>query len=459
MQKSSKSCETDSFFQQAMSIIDTNFQDCPDLVKRHVSIHKCDTGCFVYLKDIVNENGLQQNFIQPILSLDCQSILDERRIEKLPSSNLSIISDLNALTSELLRGSAVFIMESSAFAAIYSSPKKIERALKEPETEKNIKGAHDGFIENIDTNLGILRRKVKNQKLKFKQFSVGTESNLSLYIAYLDGLADLNILAELTRKISGVNLKNVPAMGYIARIISSHPNSPFQQVQLTERPDKAVAALMEGRFVIMLDGVPNVLIAPITFLSFFQTLDDYGRSWFLGTFLRLIRYAAMLITIFLPSIYLAFTGFHYYVIPVNLIITLAESRAKVPFPPFVEILIMEFAIEALREATIRLPTYIGMTIGVVGGIVIGQAAVEAGIISNLLLIVIGFSTICASTLPAYDHALGIRYSRFVCLLFTAFFGIIGIAVFLMVFFAHLVSLDSLGQPYLKQQNPFKLKSP
>ncbi len=442
-----------------MTILDMNFQDCPDLIRRRVVHNKSDTAYFIYFKDIVDENHLQQNFILPVISLEYQGQPDEKSMEKLPASNLMTSSDLNVLTQELLKGSAIFISENLSFAAIHHSPKKIERDLKEPETEKNIKGAHDGFIESLDTNMGILRQKVKNQKLKFKQLSVGTEAHTSLCIAYLDGLADTIILAELMKKISGVDLKNVPAVGFIARIISSQPNSPFQQVQLTERPDKAAAALIEGRFVIMMDGVPNVIVAPVTFLSFFQTLDDYGRSWLLGAFLRLLRYAAMLVTIFLPSIYLAFAGFHHYMIPVNLITTLAESRVKVPFPPFLEVLIMEFAIEVLREATIRLPTYIGMTIGVVGGIVIGQAAVDAGIISNLLLIVIGFTAISASTLPAYDHALGIRYIRFFCLLFTAIFGIIGIAVFFMMFFAHLVSLDSLGQPYLYPQNPFKLKSP
>jgi hypothetical protein len=446
----------DSFLIEAMKIIDTEFQDCPDLIKRQVSFNNTEDAYFIYLKYIVNEENLQQNFIVPLLSQKNYFYTDENIAGSLPSSNLKTTKDLNVILQELLSGSALFISQSTKFATIYSTPKKIERSIQEPATEKNIKGAHDGFTESLETNMGIIRMKLQNPKLKSKQLKVGTISNLNINVVYLDGVADVNALEGLVQKIGAIKMESVPAVGYIAKVISTTPNSPLQQVQLTERPDKAVSALIEGRFVIILDSVPNVLIAPVTFFSFFETMDDYGRSWFLGAFLRIIRYIAVLITISLPSLYLAFTGFHYYMIPIALITTLAQSRSKVPFPPVIEILILEFAIEVLREATIRLPTYIGMTIGVVGGIVIGQAAVDAGIISNLLLIVVGFTAICGSVLPSYDIGLGIRFIRFVCLLFTSLFGIIGMAVFSMLFFAHLVTLESLGQPYFKLENPFKL---
>lgn len=447
-----------SFFTEAFNIINSDFQDCPDLIRRQVSFDNSGEAYFIYLKDIVNEDSLQQNFIVPVSSQNNYYFSDKKMAESLPTTNLKTSNDLNVISQELLQGSALFLSESIDFVTIYSAPQKIERSIQEPATEKSIKGAHDGFIETLESNMGILRRKIQSPKLKFKQLKVGTINNQSVCVAYMDGIADSNILTDLLQKIGAINMEHIPAAGYIAKVISSTPNSPFQQAQLTERPDKAAAALMEGRFVIILDGVPNVLITPTTFLAFFETLDDYGRSWFLGAFLRSIRYAALLITIFLPSLYLAFTGFHYYMIPISLITTLAESRSKVPFPPFVEILIMEFAIEVIRESTVRLPTYLGVTMGVVGGIVIGQAAVDAGVISNLVLIIVGFTAICGSTLPSYDHALGIRFIRFVCLFCTALFGIIGIEVFTMLLIAHLVTLDSLGQPYLKPQNPFKLNS-
>lgn len=225
----------------------------------------------------------------------------------------------------------------------------------------------------------------------------------------------------------------------------------------SESPQRSVAALLEGRFVIMLDGNPGVLIAPITFFTFLRAADDYSYNWISGSFIGFIRLLAIIVAITLPSIYISVTSFNYNLVPLGLLIPLAQSRSMVPFPPIIEALIMEIAIEFIRESSIRLPTYIGTTIGVVGGIIIGQAAVNAGIVSSLLIIIVAITSIASFVTPTFDFGDALRLLRFGFLILTSIFGLMGLEVALILSFAHLISLESLGQPYFQPIFPFKAK--
>lgn len=453
-----KRASAKTFYSEVLEKTKLAFESAPDIVYRKVNIIRKTDACFIYLQDIIDVDILQRDFIMPIISGKYSDEPEGGPLKNVPVSNLKVNTDIDSIVEDIVKGNAVFISENMDYSLSYFVRRQIERNIEEPATEKNLKSSHEGFVESIHTNIGIVRMKISNSNLKFKQLTVGDISNQAVYVAYLKGVANENSLTELIRRLELIKTDNVSTIGYIESRVSQFPNSPFLQSQATERPDKVVAALIEGRLAVLLDGVPNVMIVPISFSSLFQTVDDYGTKWLSSYLLRLLRYVSLLITVLLPSVYVMLTSFHYYMIPVSLITTLADSRAKVPFPPIIEILIMETAIEMLREATIRLPTYIGMTIGVVGGIVIGQAAVNAGIISNLLLIIVGLTAICSSTFPSTDHALSIRYIRFPVLIFTAAFGIIGTAVCIMLIFAHLVTLDSLGEPYLKPLDVPKLKT-
>lgn len=235
--------------------------------------------------------------------------------------------------------------------------------------------------------------------------------------------------------------------GELAELIEDNPYSLFPQFVLTERPDSVASQILQGRCVVVVDRSPSVLVAPVGFFSYFQNIDDYSSRWSIATFLRLLRLFAFITAAFLPAVYIGIVSYHFEIIPMKLLLTLGESRGQVPFPPFVEAIIMEITLEMLREAGVRLPAPVGQTVGIVGGIVLGQAVVQAGLISNVMVIVVAFTAISSFILPNYDMVAAVRLIRFGLMILASLFGFVGIIVGLMVMIAHLLTLKSLGMPY------------
>ncbi len=374
---------------------------------------------------------------------------NEKNIYKLPCNNISFLKTKDEVIANVMAGDSVFVCDALPYAFSCTLTSIEVRSITEPETEKNVRGPHEGFVEYQATNISILRRKIKNNRLKFKAAILGAQTSQQVLLAYIEGVADMELVDSLYKKISDIKIDGLQAIGYIEQSIASHPNSLFPQFLPTERTDRAMAALLEGRIVIMQEGTPVVLIAPVNFFSFFQALDDYSTLWLHGTFLRMLRITALLVSVFLPSLYIAITSFHYYAVPLNLLVPLAESRAKVPFPPFIEVLILEIVVELVREAAVRLPSYVGTAIGVVAGLIIGEAAVQAGIVSDLLIVIVAATAVASYVIPSYDMSLAIRIIRFLLILAASLFGIIGIVVGTALTVAHLLTLESLGQPYLQ----------
>lgn len=431
--------------------------DCPDLVYKKVYLEGNRDAFFIYLNGLVDINLLQRDLINPILLMSYSEISSEGIIHKLPTANMKLCSDITQAIADILEGYAVFIGEDINFILTCKLTNFEKRNIEEPITEKNIRGPHEGFVETIDTNITILRRRIKNSKLKFKSLTIGTVTNQKVAIAYIDDICNPDLLNTLYHKINSINFDGIIAIGYIEQFITDFKYSPFPQYQATERPDKAVAALLEGRFVVIQEGTPVAIIAPVNFFSFFQALDDFSTNWMFGSFIRFIRIIGAITAILLPALYIAITSFHYYMVPLNLLVPLAESRARVPFPPIIEALILEITLEMLREASVRLPTYVGISIGVVGGLVIGQAAVEAGIVSDLFIIIVAVTAIASFLIPTYDMGLAVRLMRFIFMILAAIFGIIGIVICSATMFAHLLVIESLGQPYFQPVIPFKPK--
>lgn len=454
---SDKSPHSTDYFNKCISIAQEKFDKCPDIISRKVILKNDRTGYFFYVRGIVDVDILQRDFINSMIELDNMNLLNENGVTKLPVASLGTGSDFSAAIKNMFSGYAFFIAEGLDFHVECAMPKFAKRSVDEPETEKNVRGSHEGFIESITTNMAILRRRIKNTNLKFETYELGKTTNQTAVIAYIEGIANPDLFKILDEKMRSINFDGLLAIGYIEQLITDHPNALFPQFRTSERPDKSVASLLEGKFILMLDGTPVVLVVPVNFFSFLQATDDYSTSWISGTFLRLLRIFGIVIAVFLPALYIAILSFHYYSIPLNLIIPLGESRVRVPFPPVIEALIMEITIEMLREASIRLPTYIGTSIGVVGGLIIGQAAVEAGIVSNLMVIVVSVTAIASFIIPNYDMGLSVRIIRFVVMINAAVFGIIGIVVSFATFLAHLICLESLGQPYFQPIIPLKLK--
>jgi spore germination protein len=433
------------------------FADCPDIIRRRLYLKDNTEIYLVYIDGLVDNNLLQRDLIISLTDLELNNINDKKTLENLPLSNLNLHNEITSLEREITAGKAIFLVNGQNYGVSVKISKHETRQISEPITEKNIKGSHEGFVESLNINMSILRRNIQNNNLKFKMLNIGSSTNQSVAIGYIKGICNEELLNTLYHRISELNMDGVMAIGFIEQVIVDYPNSPFPQYQSTERPDKVMAGLLEGRMVIMLQGTPVTLIAPVTYFSFFQSMDDYSHNWIMGTFLGLLREFGMLLTLFLPALYISITSFHYYMVPLELLIPLAESRVRVPFSPIVETVVLAVVIELIHEASVRLPTYIGTTIGVVGGIIIGQAAVEAGIVSNLLIIVIAITATSSNIIPNEDMSLAIRLCSFIMLILSGIFGIIGIVVFGVLILTHLINLRSLGQPYFQPLIPFKPK--
>ncbi|WP_273226388.1 spore germination protein [Geosporobacter ferrireducens] len=436
-----------------LEYINEKLQDCPDIIAKRVCIENQKEAFFFFIDALTDKNLIQRDFINPIVMMSLEQLFNEINIYNLPCNDTTLLYDSEKVVESILSGNSVFICDILPFAISCTLPDIEKRGIAEPITEKNVRGPHEGFVEYLGTNLSILRRKIKNNRLKFKTVTLGVQTRQKVVVAYIEGIANIAIVNSLFNKISEIEIDGLPAIGYVEQSLTPHPHSLFPQFLSTERPDRAMAALLEGRIVVLQDGTPVVLIAPVNFMSFFQALDDYSTLWIHGSFLRIIRLVALVVAILLPSLYIAVTSFHYYAVPLDLLIPLAESRARVPFPPIVEVLILEVTVEMIREAAIRLPTYIGTAISVVAGLIIGEAAVQAGIVSDLLIVIVAATAVASYVIPSYDMSLTIRILRFCFILASSVFGIIGIVVCTALTFAHLVTLESLGQPYFQPLVP------
>lgn len=437
------------------SVLNDKFLECPDIKRQRVMLKDACPIVLFYVEGLTDIDLLQRDIIPKLLELKSTEVFDENmNTVRLPAASLSLSNEFKILITDILNGKTVIFINGFDIAISLSVIKVEKRSISEPTIEKNVKGPQEAFIESINTNISILRRKIKNDRLKFRTLNIGDITNQSVAIAYIEGIANPEILETMYNKVKEIQIDGLLGVGYIEQLIADNQITPFPHYLATERPDKVVSYLLEGHLAILLDGTPIALVAPVSFFSFFQALDDYTGNWMVQSLNRLLRMLALTVALFLPALYIAIVSYHYYMIPLNLLIPLAESRARVPFPPVIEVLILETTLEMLREAAIRLPTYIGTSIGVVGGLIIGQAAVDAGVVSNIIIIVVAVTAIASFLIPNYDMALTIRYIRFIIMFFASIFGIIGVVICGVFLIAHLSILESMGEPYFKPMIPF-----
>jgi len=330
-----------------------------------------------------------------------------------------------------------------------------KRAPQEPESEGLVRGPRIGFNEALSDNTALLRMSGENESLVISKRTVGRRAKRVLAVAYMSDIVDPELLREVHRRLDRIDLDDLPESGYVEQLIEDNRLSPFQQAQNTERPDRVIAALLEGRVAILLDGTPFALIVPVTLSMLLQSPEDYYERWLPVSFIRILRFVSVAVSMLLPSIYIAFISFNPGLIPTKLVVTIIETRTGVPFPAYIEAIFMEIAIEVLREAGLRLPKPIGPAMGIVGGLIIGEAAVQAGFISPILVIVVAATAITSFTIPSYSAGITFRYLRFFAMLAAALFGLFGVIMFLLLVGSHLVKLKSFGVPYLSPAVPYR----
>ncbi|MDZ5711933.1 spore germination protein [Jeotgalibacillus haloalkalitolerans] len=356
----------------------------------------------------------------------------------------------------LLNGDTVLITNDAGAWSITSvkSLKIFQRAIQEPKNEQIVRGSHTGFNENLIVNLNLIRSRLKSPHLIIKYFSIGSHSHRKTALIYLNDLADPMLVEEYTMRLNAVDVDVAFSVGHIEEFIEDSNYTPFPQFLNTEKPERTVANLMEGRIAFMMDGSPTALIAPVNFFSFYQSPDDYNGRFIVGTFYRLLRIASFLIALLLPALYIATISYHFEIIPEALTLPAKRAVENIPYPPLVEALILELTIELIREAGIRLPNPIGQTIGIVGGLVIGDAVVNAGFISNLMVIVVALTAISSFVVPSVEMNTTIRILRFPFMIIASLFGFLGVAAGLVILMIHLIKLESLTTPYLSPLAPF-----
>src|SRR5699024_8731866 len=276
---------------------------------------------------------------------------------------------------------------------LLNNPQSTHRSPDEPENEKAIRGSHKGFIEDLDSNVNFVRSRIQSPQLTVKYITKGTEENIKIAILYMNDIANEDTVAQVKERIGAISTDMVFSPGYLEEMIEEKPFSPFQQLLLTERPDRVDANLIEGRVAIMTEGASDALIVPVSFFTFFQSPDDYNNKYLAGSFFRILRLFSFLGALTLPAIYIAVVGFHFVTIPHKMVGLVKGSIESIPFTPLSEALVMTMTIELIREAGIRLPSPIGQTIGIVGGLIIGESVVNAGIISHIMVIVIALTAI------------------------------------------------------------------
>jgi spore germination protein len=398
-----------------------------------------------YFSYLINKDHYGQflSNIRTITPEELQSFLNH--------SEFKVLSDMSSVEEAILSGSAILFTEKQAYNLPFQEGQG--RSIAASETETVILGAHDAFVESIDVNLSLIRKRVLSSQLKTIKLYVGNKAKRTVYLLYIEGVASEDDIEEIKKRILSIKNDAIVDTNMLVQFIDEHPNSPFPQFYTTERPDVTAYKLFEGKIVGLMDNSPFAFCTPVSFFDFMESMDDFGQRWIVSTFIKVTRYIAILVTLIFTALYVAVTTYHYEMIPQALLPTLLESRSKVPFPPVIEALFLEFLLELLREAGARLPTKVGQTIGIVGGIVIGQAAVQAGITSNILIIVVAASAIASFVVPSYLLSASIRIVRFGFIIISGFWGNLGIIFGMGVLIIHLSCLTNLNAPYLLPISP------
>ncbi|MFF5397367.1 spore germination protein [Peribacillus butanolivorans] len=418
----------------------------------------------IHLDGIADDSIINENIVDPLIQWlkENDQVLTFTEIEEQIShiftvSQLTVIENWQEFVSAVLTGDTAVLLNGSPKAFIASTKKMHSRAITEPSSQTVIRGPKDSFTENLRVNTSLIRARIQNPNVRLESMKVGKVTQTDVGIMYIRGIADESILQEIKERLKGIDIDGVLESNYIEEFIQDDGMTIFPLLLNTERPDAVVGNLLEGRIAIIIQGTPFVLIAPVMFSQFFQSPEDYYQNHYTSSFLRLLRFGAFILSIYASAMYLALITHHQGLIPTTLIVSLMAQREIVPFPAIVEMLVMELAFEMLREAGIRMPRAIGPAVSIVGALILGQAAVEAGFVSAAVVIIVAVSAISSFTLPNTSIVNVTRGFRFIFIMISAFIGLYGILLTTLCIWLHMSSLRSFGVPYFAPFAPFRLK--
>ncbi|WP_435798972.1 spore germination protein [Peribacillus asahii] len=409
-----------------------------------------------YYRTLIDADELHQNILSKLTTLKVLSL--QALQEMIPIENTLITRSPDEITDRILRGEVAIRLETDLDECLLINIASHEgRPVSIPELEFGIISPQEAFVEDFDINLNLIRQRLPIPEMKLTELTVGSLSKTKVGVLYIDNIANPENANTVIQRINDIEFDEILDGSYLAQMLYDNSNTIFPLFLYTERPDRIAAALTEGKVAILIDRSSAVLIAPTTLLEYFSAMEDYNMPWIASSAFRLLRMFAVVFSIFGTPLYVAVLTFHYELIPKDLLETIVSSRALIPFPPLMEALFLEIAIELLREAAARLPSKVGQTLGIVGGIVIGQASVAAGLTSNILLIIVGASALASFVTPIYKMGNAIRLLRFPFLIGAQILGGLGIIIIAMFLMTHLIKLTSMGRPYLEPIYPFRLE--
>lgn len=406
----------------------------------------------VYIKAIVEEDVIQQNVIEPVMGwtapLEQSTWMETLRQRVISTGTTRPIHSIDDAVCALLDGQCLVLSNGFNQAVAADTSGGEMRSVSEPNTQTVIRGPQYSFTENFATNVGLLRRIIRSADFRMKTLIVGRKTRTTIGVLYMDQIADPKVVAEIERRIQEIDIDGVLESNYIEEFISDQTFTPFPTMMNSERPDTTASSMLDGQVAILVDGTPFALIGPATFFHFFRSAEDNYQRYDISSFLRLLRYVAFLASMLLPSFFIAITTFHQEMLPTPLLISLAAQREGIPFPALVEALLMEVTFEILREAGVRMPRAIGPAISIVGALVLGQSAVQAGLVSPAMVIVVSFTAISNFVTPQITMASASRLIRFTLMLLAGVLGIFGIMAGMLFLIIHMTGLRSFGVPYM-----------
>ena len=410
----------------------------------------------VYLKSLVDPNTQQRDVIKPMHVVMSKGGSVDHVREMISINQREKVDRLDQAVRYLLSGWTLVAMPGEEGMFCFKTSQAPGRGVSKAENQSIVIGPQDGFTESIDTNLSLIRKRLRTPNLCVEEMKVGEMTQTSVMVLSIKGVANEEYVKQMKERIGEIDVDALIDSGTLAQWIDDQPLSPFPQFNLVERPDSACSGLVDGKVVVLVDGTPYVCMGPSSFIEFFHSPEDYFNRWMSSSLVRLLRLFGVGVSITFSAIYVAVLTYHYEIIPANMLKTIAQSRARVPFPPLYEAVFLELTLEVLREAGVRLPTKVGQTMGIVGGIVIGQAAVSAGLTSNVMIIVVSLSALASFVTPSYVMGNAVRVIRFPIILMAGMWGFIGLSVGLVTFLIHLLNLSSLGAPYMSPYASLRL---
>ncbi|SFJ21602.1 spore germination protein KA [Paenibacillus sp. UNC496MF] len=403
------------------------------------------------LESLLVESSETQLFLQPDDNTEPLRLIREYILKV---GDIGGLSDLDTLFHAILSGDSVVLIDGHAEGIVASTRACRDRGVDEPSSQSVVRGPREGFTETLRTNSALIRRKIKDANLWMETRQIGKVTMTDVAIMYIRGIANDKIVEEVRRRLDRIDIDGILESGYIEELIQDETYTPFPTMYNSERPDAIAGGLLEGRIAILVDGTPFVLLVPALFAHFLQTPEDYYQRADIASLLRILRYVCLFIAMFGPSAYIAITTFHQEMIPTPLLISVVAQREGIPFPAFIEALLMEITFEILREAGVRMPRTVGQAVSIVGALVIGQAAVDAGLVGPAMVIVVAITAISNFVIPSYNMGISIRMIRFVFMMLAASFGLYGILVGTIIMILHLCSLRSFGIPYMAPFAPY-----